>query len=49
MDLKKDPNFGNYPYSTLIETLIDPFQETQKRDRNSKNYPHVALGAALSR
>ena len=30
-DLKEDPNLENYPYSTLIETLMDPFK-APKRD-----------------
>ena len=39
---KKDANFENFPYSTLIETvtgpILDPFKKALKR------YPNEALG-----
>ena len=28
--LQRDPNVEDYPYSTLIENLVDPFKEPQK-------------------
>ena len=54
--LKKDPNSENYPYTTCIETLVDPFLRSPKRDPSSANYRtyipgvpqvwHLSLGGA---